>query len=250
MESGVDFVAADMPQANRLTVHIMAAFAEHEARAISDRTKAALAALKGRGVQLGNPRWEESLGRARKARLVQIPQPPAPVIEMIQKLRMEGGTLRSVAGRLNALGLRTPRGGMACKQRACGGDSWYSGSEGGACKQHCRRAFAHIAIISVMRCSTKSASKPQRSKVCAIKSITARPESTSVDRQNLEYSTMPRKHDWARSQKAEAERCYRRDDSAHAPVISYLPRHPRKIERVGRPNPARRQVALQQRYAA
>jgi len=38
MESGVDFAAADMPQANRLTVHIMAAFAEHEARAISDRT--------------------------------------------------------------------------------------------------------------------------------------------------------------------------------------------------------------------
>jgi DNA invertase Pin-like site-specific DNA recombinase len=75
MESGVDFVAADMPQANRLTVHIMAAFAEHEARAISDRTTAALGALRARGVKLGNPRWAESIGKAREAR---IRQPDSP----------------------------------------------------------------------------------------------------------------------------------------------------------------------------
>ena len=75
MESGIDFVAADMPEANRLTVHIMAAFAEHEANAISERTKAALAALKTRGVKLGNPRWSESLENARAARIHKI-QPP------------------------------------------------------------------------------------------------------------------------------------------------------------------------------
>ena len=46
MESGVDFVAADFPQVNRLTVHILAAVAEHEAAMISERTKAALAAAK------------------------------------------------------------------------------------------------------------------------------------------------------------------------------------------------------------
>ena len=59
MESGVEFEAVDMPQANRLTVHILAAMAEHEAAAISARTKAALSAAKARGVQLGGKRWGE-----------------------------------------------------------------------------------------------------------------------------------------------------------------------------------------------
>jgi DNA invertase Pin-like site-specific DNA recombinase len=52
MDAGVDFVAVDFPQANRLTVHIIAAMAEHEAKMISERTKAALQAAKRRGVVL------------------------------------------------------------------------------------------------------------------------------------------------------------------------------------------------------
>src|SRR3954466_11391511 len=71
MESGVEFVAADFPQANRLTIHILAAVAEHEREMISARTKAALAAAKARGTwvskagrtvsRLGNPNGARAL---------------------------------------------------------------------------------------------------------------------------------------------------------------------------------------------
>src|ERR1700720_170588 len=55
MESGVEFVAVDNPTANKLTVHILAAVAQHEREMISERTNAALAAAKRRGKRLGNP---------------------------------------------------------------------------------------------------------------------------------------------------------------------------------------------------
>ena len=58
MEAGVKFVAVDLPAANELTVHIMAAMAEYEAKAISARTRVALAAAKARGTQLGGLRWD------------------------------------------------------------------------------------------------------------------------------------------------------------------------------------------------
>ena len=72
MEGGVDFVAADMPSVNRLTVHVLAAVAEHEREMISQRTKAALAAAKARGTRLGNPRLP------RTGTLAPVPAPSTP----------------------------------------------------------------------------------------------------------------------------------------------------------------------------
>jgi len=72
MEGGVDFVAADMPSVNRLTVHVLAAVAEHEREMISPRTTAALAAAKVRGTRLGNPRLPAT------GTLAAVPQPSTP----------------------------------------------------------------------------------------------------------------------------------------------------------------------------
>jgi DNA invertase Pin-like site-specific DNA recombinase len=108
MESGVDFVAVDMPQATRLTIHILAAVAEHEREMISTRTKAALAEAKRRGVILGNPRLEDARARALAVHRAHGPAPE--VLTLMAEWRAQGKGLRQIARDLNRLHIRPPRG--------------------------------------------------------------------------------------------------------------------------------------------
>ncbi|TDR95471.1 DNA invertase Pin-like site-specific DNA recombinase [Enterovirga rhinocerotis] len=116
LESGVEFVAADFPQANRLTIHILAAVAEHEARAISDRTKAALAAAKARGTVLGGFRGhiatEDARARSLASRKAAADNRASDLRSAIQAIEEEGATsLRQIAEGLNARAICAPRGG-------------------------------------------------------------------------------------------------------------------------------------------
>jgi len=114
-KAGVDFVAADMPNANRLTVGIMAMMAEHEGRAISERTKAALAAAKRRGVVLGGDRGVIPSAKSRKKAVAALKERAASraadLAPVISELQAAGVTsLRAIATELNARGIPTSRG--------------------------------------------------------------------------------------------------------------------------------------------
>lgn len=124
MESGVDFVACDNPHANRLTIHILAAVAEDEARRISERTKAALQAAKARGQLLGSSRpghWRgresarlAGLAKGRKTSVIVRRQQSltavADLLPEIQQRRQSGESFAAIAAVLNAAGQRTARG--------------------------------------------------------------------------------------------------------------------------------------------
>jgi len=116
MESGVEFEAVDFPQANRLTIHIMAAMAEHEAKMISERTKAALAAAKRRGVKLGGDRGARLTAQARaagraalQAKAQERADDLAATVKELQAAGCE--SLRAIADGLEARGIPAARGG-------------------------------------------------------------------------------------------------------------------------------------------
>ena len=110
-DAGVDFVACDQPFASRLTLHILAAEAEDEARRISERTKAALQAAKARGVKLGSPIAIETVGAARAARSRYSANANAATRAVIADIQRSGVlTLVEIGKALEARGLRTPRG--------------------------------------------------------------------------------------------------------------------------------------------
>lgn len=116
MESGIDFTAVDFPEMNKLTIHIMAAVAEHEAVMISERTKAALAARRARGLPLGNvaslrPADRAGVARAQSAWSRKAADHAAMVLPAIQEMQAGGMSLRATARDLAKRGFATLRGG-------------------------------------------------------------------------------------------------------------------------------------------
>jgi DNA invertase Pin-like site-specific DNA recombinase len=118
-DSGVRFVAVDMPEANDLTVGIMALVAQAECEAISRRTKEALAVAKARGVKLGNPNGAQSLRSAgkggaalRAAVSANVAAFAADLAPVLADVRAAGhSSPRAIAAELAARGIRTRRGG-------------------------------------------------------------------------------------------------------------------------------------------
>ena len=124
LEGGVEIVAADNPNANRMMLQMYSVFAEEEGRAISERTKAALAAAKARGVKLG---WaipsragqqQEAAQKGAEQIKAAADQFAANIMPVIEQVKATGTTsLRGIAGQLNQRGLKTARGG-----------AWYAGT--------------------------------------------------------------------------------------------------------------------------
>jgi len=116
-KAGVEFVAADMPNANRLTVRLMAVIAQEEREMISARTKAALAAAKARGQKLGGnrggPKVDSAQGRAARSRTADdYARQVGPIaLEVWQAADSPKSSYGQAAAALTARGIRTPRGG-------------------------------------------------------------------------------------------------------------------------------------------
>ena len=132
MESGLEFVACDVPAANRITIHVLAAVAEEEARLISKRTKEALAELKAKGIPLGSARpghWDgmtkdglhlraerrrQGCQRGREIAHKNVKDAMMrryePIIPWVRELRDAGCTLQEVVEHLNKRGYVTRRG--------------------------------------------------------------------------------------------------------------------------------------------
>ncbi len=116
MNSGIKFIAVDMPSATELTIHIYSAIAEDEAKRISKRTKDALAVKKTQGIKLGSP---QNLTNASRELAIKSIKSKALNNEnnirakaMINLLKANGLTLQAIANELNASGFKTSKGGQ------------------------------------------------------------------------------------------------------------------------------------------
>jgi DNA invertase Pin-like site-specific DNA recombinase len=117
-ESAQDFVIVDFPDANKFTIHILAAIAEYESSLISERLKSAFAAAKARGVVLGKPKGTKFPGgandgsvasaRAKQERSRRRTRDLAPIVwDMVAK----GIRQAEIATALTKMGIRTVFGG-------------------------------------------------------------------------------------------------------------------------------------------
>ncbi|HEX4014551.1 MAG TPA: recombinase family protein [Candidatus Cybelea sp.] len=120
LEASVEFRACDMPDASRFVLHILAAVAEQEARACSERTRVALKAAKERGILLGasNPKCRRLTQQQRlkgavasgKRTTIMAHEAYADVVPIVSDLRAQGKSLRAIAAELDARGVATRKG--------------------------------------------------------------------------------------------------------------------------------------------
>lgn len=112
--AGVGFIACDMPEANTLTIGIMATMAQHEREIISKRTKEGLAEAKRNGKELGNPENLTDEARAKAHRSISKKARTAKAVRhayhFIKPLREAGESYNAIAKQLNAEGYRTRKG--------------------------------------------------------------------------------------------------------------------------------------------
>lgn len=110
-DAGAQFVAVDMPEANTLTVGIMALLAQQERELISTRTKAALAELKAKGIKLGTDNLSDAAReKAAKAKREKALAFYNGALTHAVNYHRDGRSLRWIAEQLNKAGARTRNG--------------------------------------------------------------------------------------------------------------------------------------------
>lgn len=117
LESDVDIVFCDFPQANKMVLHILAAISQYEAELIATRTKQALAAKKAKGCTLGNPehligKLDEAVAKSVETNKRKAEENPnnKRAAAMLKVLAKEGKTLQEMADYLNEQGFTTSKG--------------------------------------------------------------------------------------------------------------------------------------------